>query len=331
VVDSSTLTLGIGLIVISVLLVTFLLYTRQVLRRRSQQLRLELDERPSAKDDRAFNQIRLSAAEADVLERSGVEVAHARELLQEAQRSYDRRDFDSAERRARSAHESLVALRGKAPRRLPSLRSPSGASPAVGASPSSPVGPRFEEASAPTPTSGPGLRGVATSAVPTESSPTGSGRLPKNRAEAHFQMTLLVEEIARARTTPGSEGLARDADQIRAEAQAAYGRADFTEALRLALRGRRRVGGRLETLPPSRSTQPESAGPAGGAPAGPSGEEAAAATTAHCPRCGKGIRASDKFCRGCGASLKASQCPRCGQPLQPDDVFCAGCGAPAAP
>ncbi|MCI4331892.1 MAG: zinc ribbon domain-containing protein [Thermoplasmata archaeon] len=326
-VDSGSVTLVIGISVLSVLLIAFLLYTRQTMRRRSKQLRMELDERPSAKDDRAFNQIRISSAEADVLERTGVEVVHARELLADAQRAYDRHDWDTALRQARSAHESLVALRGRAPLRLPSVlevsRSRAAGMPATDAYPAMLAAP-----ARPGP-SGPGSLGSAAGSGDA-SSP--GARLPKNRAESHFQMTLLAEEIARATAADGSDGRAKDAEQIRSEAQGAYSRGDYTEALRLSLRGRRRIGGRLETLPPTRSTQSESLArtPEPGTPT-PHGGPEPTGKPSTCSRCGKAVRASDQFCRGCGATLKSSLCPRCGQPLQPEDAFCAGCGAPVAP
>ncbi|HTT26556.1 MAG TPA: zinc ribbon domain-containing protein, partial [Thermoplasmata archaeon] len=152
--------------------------------------------------------------------------------------------------------------------------------------------------------------------------PAGVGdRPPKNRMEAHFQMTLLVGEIVSAQGAPGRA----EAEGLRGQAQSAYARADYTEALRLALRGRRALGSRLETLP--------AVGSAGGSRApgalAPTPDRAAAASRS-CAQCGRPLQAEDRFCRGCGATNVPTQCPRCQGELGPSDTFCGRCGAPVS-
>jgi hypothetical protein len=143
-------------------------------------------------------------------------------------------------------------------------------------------------------------------------------RPPKNRMEAHFQMTLLVEEVARPAS---SDATGRDeAIRLREAAQGAYAATDYTEALRLALKGRRALGARLETLPPGRSPPPTP--PAAAAPM------ASSVAGRTCPQCGRPVRPDDRFCRGCGASNVPSKCPRCQAEVAGADTFCGRCGAP---
>ena len=53
----------------------------------------------------------------------------------------------------------------------------------------------------------------------------------------------------------------------------------------------------------------------------------------HCPTCGQGYMAGDRFCVRCGGELPqaagastGSVCPSCGAPMREDDRFCAKCG-----
>jgi predicted nucleic acid-binding Zn ribbon protein len=53
---------------------------------------------------------------------------------------------------------------------------------------------------------------------------------------------------------------------------------------------------------------------------------AAVSGAAHCPSCGRPIKAGAQFCDACGAALP-STCAKCGRPLRPQAKFCDGCGA----
>lgn len=299
---------GIGLLVI------------QRLRKRGGELRAELAASPIFADDRAHNQLRLARGELDLLRREGREVPSASALLDRADEKLQRHDNLEAVRLALQAHELLVAAR----REEGAASSP----PAAGAR-SEPSGSPVanEMSSPPALTRGGDLRPVAplASAGGGGAASGEDGRPPKNRMEAHFQMTLLVEELARA--TPGGgtpTAAATDAELLRGQAQRAYSAGNYTEALRLALRGRRALGARLETLPPAKSPEapPATAGRGGPAPA-PSSDGT-------CPRCHRPFAEEDRFCRGCGASRTAGSCPRCQAPVTGDDTFCGRCGSPLA-
>lgn len=45
-----------------------------------------------------------------------------------------------------------------------------------------------------------------------------------------------------------------------------------------------------------------------------------------CPKCGKEIKANEKFCTSCGTPIV--RCPKCGTPYLPGRKFCTACGAP---
>jgi rubrerythrin len=44
-----------------------------------------------------------------------------------------------------------------------------------------------------------------------------------------------------------------------------------------------------------------------------------------CPKCGRALMESDRFCPGCGAT-NAVFCPKCGKRLDESSVFCSVCG-----
>ena len=283
-----------------------LLILRRRLRLRLASLRSELGESPEHVDDRSYNLLRIARSEADVLARQGVDVHAATDVLAEADASLRRRDYDGALACARRAHEVLVALRD---------------SPATGRTSAVPF-PSM------TPFSGPRSNGPSSNdSAPASDGPPEMGsapppaRLAKNRAESHFQISLLNEEIEREAAGQPAAGALAEVRQGATDAQGAYDRGDYTEALRLALRGRRRLGARIESLPAPTVRIPPSPSPEvpvrSDVPVG----------TAPCASCGRPLRLSDRFCRGCGASRAPTSCPSCSTPLEPDDKFCAACGA----
>jgi hypothetical protein len=303
-------TLVIDIVLISILVVVCIavgVLAWQALRRRRDQLRSEINASHASVEERAFNRIQIGRSAADHLERSGADVSGSRRLLDQASKSYDAGHHDDALALASSAHATLLA-QTKSPAPLApatlSVPAPDTASPAD-SSPGAPITPTMS----PPPTSEPSNEGTATP----------PGRLPKNKAESHFQLRLLDEEIAAggpagttASTVTGVQAFAR-------EAHASYDRGDFTDALRVALKGRRTLGARLETLPPS-SVLPATAADAPTATA-PGGSD-------RCRKCGQPLRPGDMFCRGCGAAVAATNCARCGDSLEGSDQFCGRCGAP---
>jgi hypothetical protein len=260
--------------------------------------------------DRAFNQIQLARSAADHLAQTGVDVRVARSLLDQASSAYDKRRYDTALALVSSAREALLTRRDAPPSTLPAAQSRPPTHFAPETSPSS-AGPTIAPRMSPPP-GGAGPRDD-------EEMPQDSGavRLPKNKAESRFQLTLLDEELAAAPAGAGSS--TNEARALSAQGHQAFDRGDYTEALKLGLKGRRRVGARVETLPPPSTGEPD----AGGSSTVPD-----SSTAAHCGTCGQPLGATDRFCRGCGSPRSAARCASCGEALATDDKFCGACGAP---
>jgi Double zinc ribbon len=307
---SDTLVLEIVLVVVLVVVcVAVGLLAWQVLRRRRDKLRSEIDASKASVEERAFNRIHIARSAADHLEKNGADVAGPRRLLDQASKSFDAGRHDDALALASSAHEAL----------LKKAQAPAALAPAVGAMPGatapSPVG------SSPGPTIEPaGDPPMATDpASEPPASPT--GRLPRNKAESHFQLRLLDEELAAGGPGGTPPSVVREVTALSLDAHSSYEKGDYTEALRVALKGRRSLGARLETLPPPSVVAAPA--PTDAAPATSDG-----GTADRCRQCGQPLRSGDKFCRGCGAAITASNCARCGESLDGVDQFCGRCGAP---
>jgi hypothetical protein len=299
---STEITVLVIVVVLAVVVVGLLLLMMRRLRQRRAQLLHELRDRPELVQDRAFNRIAMARKEADLLARQGGDPGRARETIAEAQAAFDNRNYERAYQSAQIAHEALVNSRGGV--RLP--RAPSGAGPA--GAPALPV-------SAPS---------VAAATPPAPA-------IPRNRAESQFQLRILDQELATAKGQRPRARASVEAAELRNRAQSAFDRAEFTEAFRLALKGRRALGGPLETLPPTAA--PRTDGPAG-LPGGVGPDPSDPTQTAeqvsggqHCPECGYPAMAGDAFCRGCGAPRTPSACGQCGAPRTPADTFCGRCGA----
>lgn len=269
------------------------------IRARRAKLSLELDTAADLVEDRSYNQLRLARTEADALEGRGVDVRGPRALLESATAAQSKRDFDHALALARSAHESLVKLQqGATP--LPAGPGPR----PVAAAPSAQAGPAVAAA--------PG----APAEIPVRPA------IPKNKAESRFQLSLLDDELGRPDPAPADPAAIPEARGIQAKAQAAFDQGDFTEAMRLALRARRRLGARLETLPAT-----SAAAGAGAAASAPLTEtEGGDEEPLACRSCGEALRSTDRFCRYCGTLRGPDRCPDCGTPLLATDRFCGGCG-----
>lgn len=271
--------------------------------RRNVKLETDLGGPAAYVDDRSYNQIRMARSEADILRGRGVDVRRADALLEEAESAMSRRDYSNAYTTAHHAHELLVKLQP-----LPA---------AMGAPlmPTAPVvGPRPATLLSAAPDD------PVTPLAPDGSESAPSVRLEKNQAESRFQLSILRDELQR-RASPADTTSGRpQAEAVQRDAEAAYAKGAYTDALRLALKARRTLGARIETLPPptARAAPPPSGG------GGTEGSD----TTTPCPQCGRAMRADDKFCRGCGAPRMTSNCPRCHQPTTAADVFCANCGSP---
>jgi hypothetical protein len=317
------LEVAVGVLAIAV---TGILGYYLLLRLRAQRLKImsDLSSSPVFANDRAFNQIRIARSELELLQRDGHDLPRAGELIDRAETLLGRSQNVEAVRLALDAHHLLVEARKSGSTSGSQVPSSTSAHPAatpatggLGGTPSALLDPNLGASSPGTglpsfgsPSSGPASSGEA---LPT--------RPPKNRMEAHFQMTLLVEELGK---NPSARGWAA-AEGLRALAQKSYSDTQYTEALRLALRGRRALGVRLETL----SGGPAVAAPASGATNAPA-PSTSGGPERTCPQCGRPIRSNDRFCRGCGATNAPSECPRCRAELGASDTFCGRCGSPVS-
>lgn len=298
------------IVVLAVILVGVGLYVIRRLRQRRADLVAELNDKPVLNQDRAFNRLAMARREAGILAGQGVDVRRAQDLIADAQGAFDTHQYDHAYRVAQSAHEALVNARQAGSRTagasLPSK--PSGTAPPLGAT-----------------------GGAAPAAVPDSASATPERpAIPKNRAESQFQLQLLGEELDALPTARTRQAPAPEAAALRKQASAAFDRGDYTGAFRLALRGRRTLGGTLETIPPPSGATP-------GTPkrtadvGGPASDPAQAAETAaggeRCSDCGYPTLPEDAFCRGCGRPHTPLTCPTCGSPRGADEPFCGRCGS----
>lgn len=291
-------------LVLVVILVTFglgvLLYLRRRLKERREKLLGELRDRPELIRDRAFNRLAMARREADLLGQQGVDVSRPRALISESQGAFDNRGYDRAYELAQQAHEALVHARQD---RVPLASAPTAASPSTAPSPS-------------------GVPPAPVSTAPPSPAPS----IPKNRAESQFQMRLLDTELDAARNDPARSAACSEASRFRADAGTAFDRGDFTDAFRLALKGRRAIGAPVESLPAT----PGAAGPASGAnraPVDPARSAEETASAERCPSCGYPLLAGDAFCRGCGEPRSDPMtCPQCGAARQSSDGFCGRCG-----
>jgi hypothetical protein len=293
-----------GLIVVAIVLIVVVLgiffFLSRRLRRRRDQILGELKDKPELVQDRAFNRLAMARREVSVVGRTGSDVARAQDLIAQSQSAFDQRDFAHSYQLAQSAHEALVNTRQSTSPlpSAPTMRAP----PAAGTTRSA-AGPNLGTAAAAPPPAAP---------------------MPRNRAESHFQIGLLDSELETARKDRPSAGPTLEASALRTQAQAAFDRADYTEAFRLSLRARRVLGGHVEALAPS----PGGRGAAAAAPA-PDAEAAAERTAAaeRCPSCGYPTSPTDAFCRGCGIPRTPAACPACGAERSGADTFCGRCGA----
>ncbi len=299
-----------GLVIViflAVVVAGLLLYLLRRLRGRRDKLLKELSGTPELAQDRAFNRIAMARREAEILSRAGTDVTNAQSLIAEAQGAFDTRQYDRAYERAQSAHEALVVARRSGP--------------GPGAPLPSPTAPPPRSSVSPPPTS-----------PPTPSSDPAAPRIPQNRAESQFQLRLLDQEYTDAAAAhPGAPATVA-VGSILSQAHGAFDRGDFTEAFRLSLRGRRQLGGKVESLAPSGTNLAGYAATVSVAMEANPGDVAVqaadrAAGADRCPDCGYPTLPSDRFCRGCGQPRGATNCPVCQASRGPADTFCGVCGA----
>jgi hypothetical protein len=285
-------------VVLVVVVVGIALLTLNRIRRRKTQLLDELKHSPRLDADRAFNRVMMTRREEEIVARQGADTHRAREQIALAQSALDLRQFDRAYELATSAHESLVKAR-QGP--IPGAPLPS-APPLPASLLPEPVGP------------GSGSGAAA---------PSATVGIPRGRVESQFEMRLLDSDLEEARARRPTEPATLAGIEFQTKANAAFDVGDYSEAFRLALKGRRGLGGRVETVAPGPTSR--SADTAPGA-VDPSAAAESAASSARCPSCGYPVTPSDAFCRGCGTPRTPTVCSRCGAARAASDTFCGRCG-----
>jgi hypothetical protein len=294
-------------VVLAVIVVALLLYLLKRLKGKRAKLLSELEDKPELNQDRAFNRIAMARREIGILVGQGFDVRRAQELIAEAQGAFDTRQYDRAYQLAQSAHESLVNARQMGTRTtgtpLPSKGS--------GTVPPS------------------GSMGVpAAAALASASSTADRPTIPKDRVESQFQLRLLGEELDALPASRAQDPTVAGATALRSQASAAFDRGDYSVAFRLALKGRRTLGGTLESLPPPTTA---ATGAMKGGASGPASDASQAADAAagreRCPDCGYPAVTGDAFCRGCGRPQAPLTCPTCGSPRGAEEPFCGRCGS----
>jgi hypothetical protein len=297
-------------VILAIVLVGLFLWMSRHLRQRKAKILSELADKPELNQDRAFNRLAMARRESEILAGQGVDVRRAQELIAESQGAFDTRQYDRSYRVAQSAHEALVNARTQGAR---VAGGPPLASGGPGALTSSGSGPLPSSSGSPPP-----------SARPSEPA------IPKNRAESQFQLRVLHDELSAVTGSRAKSPNVAGAKVLADQAQTAFDKGDFNEAFRLALRGRRTLGGTLESLAPSPgaglAAARLSANPNGGPPDAIQTADTLASAE-RCPDCGYPSLAGDEFCRGCGRPRTPVVCPSCGAARVADEAFCGRCGA----
>ncbi len=319
--------IGAAVVLVLVVLVALYAFHRYMTRRGPE---LAAREAKSVLKDRAFNQIRIGQAAAERLAQTGVDVSAAQELLVRAEAVRAGGNFEMSIDLSKRAQELLAKARTGAPAlTAPGPEPPH--TPLEGAART--ADPRSARS---TPVSGAGAAARFVAAGEAEGPETvaaatmAQNRPPKNKLEARFQLSLAQDELAKAQaTTPPPKGVG-EAVGLLTDAQAAYDRQDFTEALRMALKSRRTIGARVETLPVTAVAAarplPADAGAATATPDASGTTRDTPTFNQRCQKCGRIASAADQFCRECGTPISPAHCHRCGAPLLAGDRFCGNCG-----
>lgn len=318
---------GVVVAIFVVLVFVYMLY--RYLRRRGPELAAR--ESKSLVDDRAYNQIQLGRAAAERLAATGVDVSQARQLLDRAETARTGGNSTMSIELSKKAQDMLAAARSGGNGFSGSRPPAPGASAAYSGPPlpSSPAPKAAASMYSEPPTTPFVAEGAGSIGNASGSLESASNRPPKNMMEAHFQLSLALDELDQARGTRSSSSGFREAEALRSRGQAAYDRQDYTEALRLALRSRRALGTRIEGLPISPSPSPPGPGSSVGSVSGvrpPTSVSDPSASGQTCARCGRTVSPTDQFCRACGASVPPTVCANCGSPLTAEDRFCGRCG-----
>jgi hypothetical protein len=335
--------LVVGLILIAILVMRYL--------RKKREAALQEKEDPEWMSDIAHNQVRITKNLVERQEREGIDVSRAKALLEQAEERMEAGDYEHAQSIAKSARAELAApTTTRAARQRVAVReTKSEDEPKVlYRDLSARVGDKEE---APTPAAAPVSSPVVAAGTEKDSAEsTGSQEdevapmqgyrktVPKNYLEARFELQMLDSDIKGR----DPKQVTNEVSRILSDAQRAFDREDYTESLRLAIRGRRILGAtNMQTIAVSQGTTtdtpPTEPSPVAQRSSAPPAEPDVSvetstgevkSTTVVCSRCRKQNPAGNRFCRGCGLPLAAPKCPRCLRDASPDDAFCGSCGSP---
>jgi len=239
--------------------------------------------------DDAYNAVATTKAVAESLRQQGRDTTEAEVILYQAESAYQRREYTDAKAIAERARSALRHAPLRELVTCPVLQ------------------PVAEEAPVDVPVEVP-----ESSTGPTEVPSVAAKKLPANYLESKF-----IIESAHCMLESAPEERRAPAALLLADARDRFDQADYTGALRLALRAKKALEG-AEVKPAESVTE--------AAPVDTPADETTIAADDACQRCGAQMDPEDQFCHACGGR-RAAVCPSCSAEVKEGDQFCRGCGA----
>ncbi|HTY47589.1 MAG TPA: zinc ribbon domain-containing protein [Methanomassiliicoccales archaeon] len=245
--------------------------------------------------DDIYNSIITTTAIASALKARGYSTKEVDLVMIDAQAAYERGNILSAKGSVTKAKSLLKDLQGTVPAPIPT------------------------QTSVPKETQ---LRSVEDSGVATEhpAAPKEvpfqeARKLPENYLESKFIIASVSDALAKAK----DEGKnVSEPEELLTQAKQLYGKGEYTEALKYAMRAKRRLAGEDE--------EPEAPKPVKQTPAPEADKQKQKYD--YCRNCNSLVDEGDTFCRRCGQKVeRVPHCPSCGAEVANDDVFCRKCGS----
>jgi hypothetical protein len=235
--------------------------------------------------DDAYNAMMTTQAVSEALKGQGRNTREADQLLVKAKAAYQRREYLMCKELAEEARSILRQCKTEAKMDSPEELS------------SSPV----EE---PVTEQNPPLKDIK--------------KLPQNYLESKF----MIETARMCIDTASKEGVdIAEAEKTLTTAKDCYGRTEYTEALKNALKAKKIAEGQNiasqtepTRAPESRIDEPK--------------ELSKKSVRSQCGSCHQPVDENDSFCRKCGAKIvRVPKCPSCAFEVDSADAFCRKCGA----
>ncbi len=234
--------------------------------------------------DDAYNAMMTTQAVSDALKGQGRDTREADQLLAKAKAAYQRREYLMCKELAEEARSILRQCKAET-KMEPAEQLPS-----------SPV----EE-------------------PVIEQSPTFKEikKLPQNYIESKF----MIESARMCIDTASKQGVdVVEAENTLTAAKDCYGRTEYTEALKQALRAKKIAEGqKVAPLVEPKPSEVKMEEPKA---------QVRASEQAECGSCQEPVDENDNFCRKCGAKIvRVPKCPSCALEVDATDAFCRKCGA----